>query len=190
MIRDDTFVLTLRMDEVSFTRLDVLRRRYFPPDTNFLPAHLTLFHALTAEQVARLLIARPSLIGKSIPLQFVRPALIGRGVVIEVGRGGPADFHSRLVEALGHGLTRQDRQPFRPHVTIQNKVTRADAKATFSEVANDFSPWPGHGIGLEVWRYLGGPWAPHLQLSFEAEGSASESPPAEKKPSKADLPNS
>lgn len=166
MIRDDTFVLTLRMDEVSFTRLDVLRGRYFPRDINFLPAHITLFHALTDKQVSRLLIARPGLPGKSIPLEFVRPALIGRGVAIQVGRGALSDLHSRMIEALGHGLTRQDRQPFRPHVTIQNKVTRADAKATFSEVAKDFSPWPGHGVGLDVWRYLGGPWAPHLHLAF------------------------
>ena len=53
MIRDDTFVVTLRMDEVSFARLDVLRTRYFPPDINSLPAHLTLFYALTDEQVSR-----------------------------------------------------------------------------------------------------------------------------------------
>jgi hypothetical protein len=166
MIRDDTFVLTLRMDEVSFARLDVLRRRYYPRDINFLPAHITLFHALTDQQVARLLIARPSLTGQAIPLEFVRPTLIGRGVAIEVGRGALSDLHSRMIEALGHGLTRQDRQPFRPHVTIQNKVTRADAKATFSEVAKDFSPWPGHGTGLDVWRYLGGAWAPHLHLAL------------------------
>jgi hypothetical protein len=171
MIRDDTFVLTLRMDEVSFTRLDALRRRYFPRYINFLPAHITLFHALTDEQVSRLPSAGPSLIGESIPLEFVRPTLIGRGVAIQVGRGALSGLHSRIIEALGHGLTRQDRQPFRPHVTIQNKVTRADAKATFSAVANDFSPWPGHGIGLDVWRYLGGPWAPHLHLSFIRGGT-------------------
>src|SRR5882757_2508364 len=148
------------MDEVSFTRLDMMRRRHFPPDVNFLPAHLTLVHALADEQVARLRIAHPNLIGQSIPLQFVRPILIGRGVAIEVARSGLSDLHGRMIEALGYGLTRQDRQPFRPHVTIQDKVTRAQARATFSEVSNDFSPWPGHGIGLDVWRYLGGSWEP------------------------------
>lgn len=160
--RDDTFVVTLRMDAVSFNRLDILRRRHFPPDINCLPAHLTLFHAVTVEQVAKLPVAAPS--GDSIRLQFVRPILIGRGVAIAVDRGATSDLHSRMIEALGCGLTRQDRQPFRPHVTIQSKVTREVAQATFSEVASDFSPWLGHGIGLDVWRYLGGAWAPHLQI--------------------------
>jgi hypothetical protein len=166
MIRDDTFVVTLRMDEVSFARLDVLRTRYFPPDINSLSAHLTLFYALTDEQVSRLPAAGTGLVDGSIPLQFVRPILIGHGVAIEVAGGELSDLHVRLTEVLGHGLTRQDRQPFRPHVTIQNKVTREAAKVTFSGVAHGFSPWAGHGIGLDVWRYLGGQLAPQLQLSF------------------------
>ncbi|MDB6162482.1 MAG: hypothetical protein JWO04_6188 [Gammaproteobacteria bacterium] len=166
MIRDDTFVVTLRMDEVSFARLDVLRTRYFPPDINSLPAHLTLFYALTDEQVSRLPAAGTGLAVGSIPLEFVRPILIGHGVAIEVAGRELSDLHVRLTEVLGHGLTRQDRQPFRPHVTIQNKVTREAAKVTFSGVAHGFSPWAGHGIGLDVWRYLGGQLAPQLQLSF------------------------
>jgi 2'-5' RNA ligase len=166
MIRDDTFVVTLRMDEVSFARLDLLRTRYFPPDINSLPAHLTLFYALTDEQVSRLPAARTRLTDRSISLQFVRPTLIGRGVAIEVAGGELSDLRVRMTEMLGHGLTRQDREPFRPHVTIQNKVTREAAKVTFSEVAHGFSPWAGQGIGLDVWRYPGGPWAPQLHLSF------------------------
>jgi len=166
MIRDNTFVLTLGMDEVSFARLDELRRRYFPPDINFLPAHLTIFHALTPEQVSRLVSAHPGLRGRSIPLQFVRPFLIGRGVAIQVARGELTELQGRLIGALGAGLTRQDRAPFRPHVTIQNKVTREHAKATFARVASNFEPWSGRGIGLDVWRYLGAKWAPHLHLAF------------------------
>jgi 2'-5' RNA ligase len=177
MTRDDTFVVTLRLDEVSFTRLEQLRRRHFPPDINLLPAHLTLFHALNHEQVSRLPSTLPSLTVKSIPLQFVRPTLIGRGVAIEVACGELSDLHARMIEALGHGLTRQDRKPFRPHVTIQNKVTREAAKVTFSQVANGFSPWAGHGIGLDVWRYLGGPWAQQSQLSF-VQATKDERPPS------------
>jgi hypothetical protein len=166
MIRDNTFVLTLGMDEVSFARLDEWRRRYFPPDINFIPAHLTLFHALTAEQISRLASAPPRLSGEFIPLNFVRPFLIGRGVAIRVDRGELTELHDRMIEALGRGLTRQDRAPFRPHVTIQNKVRREDAKTTFAQVANNFAPWTGRGIRLDVWRYLGAKWAPHLQLAF------------------------
>jgi 2'-5' RNA ligase len=166
MIRDNTFVLTLGIDEVSFARLDEWRRRYFPPDINFIPAHLTLFDALTPEQVSRLVSAHPGLSGQSIPLQFVRPFLIGRGVAIGVAGGELTTLHGRMIEAVGQGLTRRDRAPFRPHVTIQNKVTREHARATFARVASNFEPWSGRGIGLDVWRYLGAQWAPHLHLAF------------------------
>jgi 2'-5' RNA ligase len=166
MIRDGTFVLTLRMDEVSFARLDEWRRRYCPPDINCIPAHLTLFDALTPEQVSRLADAHAAVGSQAIPLQFVRPFLIGRGVAIAVGRGELTAFHGRMIEALGQGLTRQDRAPFRPHVTIQSKVTREDAKAALARVSSNFEPWSGRGIGLDVWRYLGAKWAPHLHLAF------------------------
>ena len=166
MIRDNTFVLTLRMDEVSFARLEEWRRRYFPPDINFIPAHLTLFDALTCEQVSRLEGAHAGIGSPSVPLQFVRPFLIGRGVAIAVARGELTELQGRLRNALGPGLTRQDRAPFHPHVTIQNKVTREDAKATLARVASNFEPWSGRGVGLDVWRYLGVKWAPHRHLEF------------------------
>jgi len=166
MIRDDTFVLTLRMDEVSFARLDEWRRRYGPPDINFIPAHLTLFDALTPEQVSRLADVHAAVGSQAIPLQFVRPFLIGRGVAIAVARGELTAFHGRMIEALGQGLTRQDRAPFRPHVTIQSKVIREDAKAAFARVSSNFEPWSGRGVGLDVWRYLGAKWAPHSHLAF------------------------
>ena len=166
MIRDGTFVLTLRMDEVSFARLDQWRRRYGPPDINLIPAHLTLFDALAPEQLAKLADAHATVGSQAIPLQFVRPILAGRGVAIAVARGNLTAFHGRMIEALGQGLTRQDRARFRPHVTIQSKVTREDAKAAFARVSSNFEPWSGRGIGLDVWRYLGAKWAPHLHLAF------------------------
>lgn len=166
MNRDATFVVTLRMDEVSFALLDEWRRRYFPPDINFTPAHLTLFDALSAEQVARLAGAHAGLSRQPVPLQFVRPFLIGRGVAIAVAREELTALHGWMIETTGQGLTRQDRARFRPHVTIQNKVTREDAKATFSRISSSFEPWAGCGTGLDVWRYMGLKWAPHLHLAL------------------------
>ncbi len=45
-------ILTLQLDERSFAFFDEQRRRYFPKERNFIPAHLTLFHALPGEQLA------------------------------------------------------------------------------------------------------------------------------------------
>jgi len=43
---ETTYILTAEMDDDSFAWLAGLRRRHFPPERNFLPAHLTLFHRL------------------------------------------------------------------------------------------------------------------------------------------------
>ena len=45
-----SLVLTLEMDGESFAALDALRRRYYAPERNLVPAHVTLFHRLPAER--------------------------------------------------------------------------------------------------------------------------------------------
>jgi hypothetical protein len=43
-------ILTLQMDERSQERFDRLRELHFPPERNYLSAHLTLFHKLPGER--------------------------------------------------------------------------------------------------------------------------------------------
>src|SRR3712207_5253794 len=45
-------ILTLRFDERSFAFLQAQRQRFFPPERNLIPAHLTLFHKLPGEHLA------------------------------------------------------------------------------------------------------------------------------------------
>jgi hypothetical protein len=42
--------LTLKLDQIAFAVLDDLRAQHFPREWNFLPAHVTLFHALPGDQ--------------------------------------------------------------------------------------------------------------------------------------------
>src|SRR5665213_909256 len=49
-----TYVFTAEMDDASLAWLDGLRCRHFPPERNFLPAHLMLFHRQSPARVARL----------------------------------------------------------------------------------------------------------------------------------------
>ena len=57
-------------------------------------------------------------------------------------------------------LTPQDQAPWRPHVTIQNKVEPKEAKRLQAELRARFEPRPLSIRGLASWRYLGGPWEP------------------------------
>jgi hypothetical protein len=42
-------ILTARMQERDLEPFDLLRQNHFPPDRNFLRAHLTMFHRLPGE---------------------------------------------------------------------------------------------------------------------------------------------
>jgi 2'-5' RNA ligase len=67
-------------------------------------------------------------------------------------------LHRRLADRWRPHLTRQDAQPFRPHVTVQNKVEPDVAKATLDRLRKSFRPHTTAGVALELWRYDGGPW--------------------------------
>ena len=55
-------------------------------------------------------------------------------------------------------LGAQDVGGWRPHITIQNKVSPREARALIAGLEAEFRPRPLaiHGLGLH--RYLGGPW--------------------------------
>ena len=64
----------------------------------------------------------------------------------------------RLADRFVGMLVPQDAAGWRPHVTIQNKVAPAEAKALQSHLAVDFRPRPLAIRGLAAWWYRGGPW--------------------------------
>ncbi|RKK01996.1 2'-5' RNA ligase family protein [Pseudoroseomonas wenyumeiae] len=155
-------ILTLGLDAASFTRLDALRRAHFPPERNYLSAHLTLFHALPGAMLAEISANLETLAAGTPPpaLHFAGLRSLGRGVAFTVE--SPALVRLRgLLASAWHGLLgAQDRQGFRPHVTVQNKVEPAAARALLAELENDFTSWEGQGVSLLLWHYRGGPWEP------------------------------
>jgi hypothetical protein len=60
-----------------------------------------------------------------------------------------------------HGLlTPQDSAPWRPHITIQNKVEPREARRLQEQLRASFQRRPLSIRGLASWRYRGGPWEP------------------------------
>jgi 2'-5' RNA ligase len=153
-------ILTLKFDEHTFAVLDDLRQQHFPPTRNVVPAHITLFHALPGEQedsirqpVHALCSATPVL-----PIVFPQVRSLGRGVAVAVDCPALVRLRQELATAWSHLLGEQDRRPYRPHVTIQNKVAHSEAQRLYHRLAATWSPFGGRGEGLMLWRYLGGPW--------------------------------
>ena len=62
-------------------------------------------------------------------------------------------------------LTRQDRQPGRAHVTVQNKVDPAGRPgAAHATLTAAFEPTTVPARGLGLWHYLGGPWTAEAEF--------------------------
>jgi 2'-5' RNA ligase len=91
---------------------------------------------------------------------------LGRGVAYGLSSPELSELHANLRSRWVDLLTRQDAQSFRPHVTVQNKVTSEVARATFLRLASGFEAWSVGALGLDLWRYAGGPWVPVRRFAF------------------------
>jgi len=151
-------ILTVLLDEASQAWFDGLRRAHFPPERLVVGAHVTLFHALphdadgVVDEVLRETAPDPS----AVAVTGVRS--LGRGVAFTLDAPGVEPLRAALADAFGDALTPQDRQPWRPHVTVQNKVTPAAAAALHARLSASFVPFEARAEGLELWHYRGGPW--------------------------------
>lgn len=159
---EPTYILTAQLDAESFAWLDGLRRAHFPPARNVLSAHLTLFHRLSPQQ----LIALQAVVLPSAPIAVTFDAVmfLGFGNAIRASAPDLERLRADIKAEIGDDISRQDSQRWVPHVTIQNKVAADAARALQSALTRDFRTRTGSVIGLQVWHYLGGPWA--LAQSF------------------------
>lgn len=153
-------ILTLKLDQATFNLLNELRQQHFPPEKNFLPAHVTLFHALPSEHESSIRQTLQTLCSQAprLSLHFPAPRFLGKGVAVDIHCPELARLRSRLVVGWSAWLGRQDQQGYRPHVTIQNKVASNKARQLYEQLVNGWSPFNGYGEGLLLWYYKGGPW--------------------------------
>lgn len=157
-------ILTLQLDEASRRYFNGLRQQHFPPSLNFLPAHVTLFHHLPGDQVPAVTadLEQATHGHGPISIRISRVRSLGRGVAYDLQSEQLSALRDRLARYWSSWLTLQDRQPFKAHITVQNKVNPEEARRTLMDLTASFTPHTANGIGLDLWRYLGGPWE-HLR---------------------------
>lgn len=155
-------ILTLRVDDESFGRFDAERRLHFPPNRNFIPAHLTLFHHRPGELISEINAGLAKLAAETAPFSLAVRSLrfLGQGTAYEIDSPELQRLRVDIAGRWSAHLTRQDSQVFRPHVTIQNKTTTVSARALFEPLSASFIPFGACATGLLLWRYRGGPWEP------------------------------
>ena len=152
-------IVTADFAPTDFAFLDAERRAHFPPERNILAAHLTLFHALppSVESEARRRLAAAA--DRTAPRAILaRIYSLGSGVAYAVQSSDLDDIRAQIANAFTGCLTAQDAHGWRPHVTIQNKVTSSVARELLIAKQRNFVPRPLGLAGLSLHRYLGGPW--------------------------------
>ena len=139
--------------------LQHLRQTHYPAERNRVPAHLTLFHQLPPSLAPELSARLAEATASSPPPAIVTGLMdLGEGTAFRVESPELEAIRAELADAFHGLLMPQDQAPWRPHVTIQNKVAPPVAKALRRQLAATFEPRPLQIRALASWRYLDGPW--------------------------------
>lgn len=161
-------ILTALVEPAVQARFEALRRAHYPAALNRVPAHISLFHHLPGREldaVKRRL--------KAVCAEVPRPEVavtglrsLGRGVALKLQAPLLEDVRAELAAGWNTLLIPQDRAGYRPHLTIQNKVTPAEAGATLKALEASFVPFTTRAVAIAIWRYLDGPWEALGQVAF------------------------
>lgn len=134
--------------------LQQLRRAHYPAERNRVPAHLTLFRQLPPS-LERELSQRLAEAAAAPPPRAALAGIIdlGEGTALRVDSAELEAMRAALADAFHGLLTPQDSAPWRPHVTIQNKVEPSEARALQRRLRAGFEPRPLAIRALQSWRY-------------------------------------
>lgn len=169
-------ILSARLDAAAQTFFDSLRKEHFPPERNFLAAHLTLFHALPGSEMEQIDLQLSSSSQPQFRMAGTAAGVrsLGHGVAFDIDCAELSGLRTELAMAWRRFLGAQDRQKWRPHVTIQNKVRLDAAQRLLRQLSQRFHPMPLSISGLDLWHYDGGPW----ELAHPYEFRSREAVPA------------
>lgn len=153
-------ILTAMMGPEDQSFFNILRDTHFPPERNFLKAHITLFHHLPPAHWREIKSQIIRLTSEFEPLRarVDRMINLGGGVAFHVDSPDLMAIRSMIAEQLYGLLIPQDQAKPRFHVTIQNKVKSHDAKLLFDQLSANFDAFPIKINGISAYYYRGGPW--------------------------------
>lgn len=160
-------IVTAELPEALQSRADQLRAAHFPPERNFLKAHVTLFHALppmVEDELRDLLAAEAK--GAPVAARLEGVMSLGRGTALRIASPAMLALRDRIAERFHGMLTPQDSHAPRLHVTIQNKVSPDEAKVLQAALAPSITPRDFAFHGLAIHRYRGGPWETVQRWTF------------------------
>lgn len=162
------FIVTAELPGDVLAWADGLRRAHFPPERNHLQAHVTLFHAFAPSLREELRGLLAWLAGEHAPPKACIDGLLdlGRGTALALRSPQMLALRETIAAHFHGSLTAQDSHVPRLHITIQNKVAPADARALQRSLSPQLQPREFAFTGLGLHRYLGPHWQAQGLWSF------------------------
>lgn len=167
-------IMTARMGRDDFAWANGLRRQYYPVEHNRVPAHITLFRHLPGHYATQVVDC-----AKRITAEYAPPSAMLSDVLRRDGGAAYAlespelnAMHDQLAEQFHGLLTVQDQGQLRLHITVQNKVKAAEARAAYAILAALFEPRPLVITGLCLHRYDDGIWEEMGEYGFRGRARA------------------
>ncbi len=164
-------IITASMGAADQAWANTLRSAHYPTERNVLDAHITLFHHLPPSSLPELK-ARIAMLTTEFPAPIAHLSGVinlGNGVAFRVDSPEIMTVREHLADAFHGMLTPQDMAKPRLHITVQNKVNPAIARALMAELEKGFVPRPLSITGLCAFHYRGGPWSPIAQWKFRGD---------------------
>jgi 2'-5' RNA ligase len=154
------FIVTVALPAGIQNWAEDLRRTHYPEERNHLQAHVTLFHSFAPSLFDELKRFLPRITGEFAPPQAFITGLmdLGTGTAIALSSEQLLRLRELIAEHFHGSLTAQDLHEPRPHITIQNKVKKREARALQTALAPMIEPRPFAFPALELHLYQGGPW--------------------------------
>ncbi|MFB0613422.1 2'-5' RNA ligase family protein [Aurantiacibacter poecillastricola] len=166
-------IVTAEMPPDLYSWANQLRQDHFPPERNYLKAHVTLFHALppSCEGELRDCLKQLAKDNPPVPARLAGVMKLGKGTALKLESEGMIAIWRELADRLHGMLTPQDEHKPRLHVTVQNKVSIEEAKALQAQLAPQVQPRDFAFTGLQMHAYRGGPWEELGRYSFRGAPS-------------------
>ncbi len=161
-------IITADMGKADQAWANGLRRAHFPAERNFVDAHITLFHHLPPSHLPEIKSRLAALVQDyPAPVAHLRDVmLLGKAVAFRVDSPELLGLREALADGFRGLLIPQDQAQPRLHITVQNKVEQAAAKALHAHLLENFRPRPLAISGLSAHYYRGGPWEHIGRWSF------------------------
>lgn len=165
------FILTAALPEHIHNWADGLRRAHFPAERNHLHAHVTMFHSFAPSLLEELQSYLPRLAREYAAVEAHVTGLmdLGNGTAIRLESAGLLALRAEIADHFHGALTEQDLHTPRPHITIQNKVTKQEARALQAELAPQIEMRSFSFPALELHLYQGGPWQLVKRMAFRGK---------------------